>query len=276
MKLAFSTLIGALAILLLPSAGAQAPITLDDLLLRLEDNLQYYDSDVPGFFCDEHAVSKVSSGLQTRSTVTESTFRVKRVPQPDGTANLVESRDIKTVDGRPAKGEELTGPATLSGPFASGLAIVSLRQATCTGYTLQPVQPDRPDAPYIVQFATVPKSQGPDHCVIQDDGSGRALIDSDTMQVMRMEFKAPHHVIIPESKTDKGRTIPAIVGTWNVTVDYGKVSFGDQEFWVPATIIGTLVGGRGPTTWSFEAHYTNFHKMEVDSRVLPADDTPQP
>ena len=37
MKLAFSTLIGALAMLLIHSADAQAPITLDDLLLRLEE-----------------------------------------------------------------------------------------------------------------------------------------------------------------------------------------------------------------------------------------------
>jgi hypothetical protein len=61
------------------SALAQmaATPTLDEILLRLEGNLNHYDEQVPNFFCDEHVVSLIY-GQKHRSTVTDSVFRVTR------------------------------------------------------------------------------------------------------------------------------------------------------------------------------------------------------
>ena len=288
-RLAFTAFAAAFVLLPIgPIAAAQAyPISLDDLLLRLEENLKYYDNHLPAFFCDEHAVSKMKVGrewnvhFQTwtpgppdQSTTTDSTFRVKRIPNPDNTESLVESRDIKTLDGHPAQGEELTGPALLSGAFSGGPAIISQRQAACVQYALQPIHLEQPRAPYIVEFVTVPPGQRPANCVLQEDGTGRGFIDSDTMQITRVEFTAPAHLIVPAGKDAKGHPTPPVTGVWNVTVDYTSVAFSGQTFQVPSTIIGTLTANR--TVWTFEAHYSNFHKLEVTSRILSADDPDEP
>jgi hypothetical protein len=64
----------------LPSALAQqaATPTLDEILLRLEGNLNHYDKQVPNFFCNEHVVSSLTYGQKRQSTVTDSVFRVTR------------------------------------------------------------------------------------------------------------------------------------------------------------------------------------------------------
>jgi hypothetical protein len=43
-----------------------------------------------------------------------------------------------------------------------------------------------------------------------------------------------------------------------------------KTFWLPVTIEGKMTGGFGPTVWTFDAHYSNFHKLEVSTRILPA------
>ena len=275
-RLAFTAL--AAAFVLLPTgpvAAAQAyPISLDDLLLRLEENLKYYDNHLPAFFCDEHAISRMTPGPQDRNTITDSTFRLKRLPNGDNTESLVESRDIKTVDGKPAQGESLTGPALLTGAFSGGPAIISQRQSACLQFALRPIHLDQPRDPYIIEYATVPVSQRPANCVLQEDGTGRGYIDSDTMQITRVEFTAPAHLIVPAGKDAKGRPTLPLTGVWNVTIDYASVVLSGQTFQVPSTIVGILTANR--TTWTFEAHYSNFHKLEVTSRILPAEDSDEP
>src|ERR1700722_16780649 len=75
--------------------------TLEEVLERIEANLNHYDTGVPSFFCDEHVISQVEPGLRNQDTITDSVFRLKRTPNPDHTTTLVELREIKNVDGKP-------------------------------------------------------------------------------------------------------------------------------------------------------------------------------
>ena len=56
------------------------PPTLNEILLRLENNLNHYYKDVPNFFCNEHVVSSMTYAKKHPSTVTDSVFRVVRSP----------------------------------------------------------------------------------------------------------------------------------------------------------------------------------------------------
>jgi|GEM_PF-3960388 len=105
------------------------PPTLDAILLRLESNLNYYDKQVPDFFCGEHVVSLLSYGPKHQSTVTDSLFRVVRT----ASGALAESHEIKMINGTPSSGEHIGGPAILGGVFKSGLDAVSLSQKACVG-----------------------------------------------------------------------------------------------------------------------------------------------
>ncbi len=142
--------------------------TLDEILARLEHNLQIYETTVPSFFCDEHVVSGVIPSIGIPDTVSDGIFRLKRIVNPDKTINLEESRLVKTVNGKPADAEDLNGPVVLKGAFSGGLAIVSLGQKTCMRYSLRPIKASHPDAPYIVQFESTFDIKHSTNCLLRE------------------------------------------------------------------------------------------------------------
>lgn len=245
-----------------PSSLAQkvSSPTLDQILLQLESNLHRYDSQVPNFFCNEHVVSSTSYDRQRQSTITDSVFRLERNAKPNGVSTLVESREVKTVNGSSAEGKQIAGPSILTGVFSGGLDTVSQSQRTCMRYTLEPVKQGSSDEPYVVQFATLPGSHYSSACVLQEEGFGRVVIDPASMQVLRMELTAPHHIIFPSE-----------TGVWEISVDYAPVRFGNQSFWMPTKISSKAVPSEAyaPTAYSFDASYTEYHKLEVSSRIVP-------
>jgi hypothetical protein len=237
--------------------GQQAPTpSLDEILLRLEGNLKHYDKEVPNFFCSEHVVSSLSYAKKLQTTVTDSVFRVLR----SSSGTLTESHEIQVVNGTPAKGDQVGGPTSLSGVFTGGLAAVSLGQRACMSYALQPINPERPNEPYVIQFATLPGTQRRSECVLREEGTGRVLVDPATLQVMRMELKAPNHLINPGE-----------VGRWSISIDYAPVSLVGQTFWLPTALASTAIPNDvyTPTVYSFAARYTDYHKLEVTSRIVP-------
>jgi hypothetical protein len=240
------------------SAGAQqaAPPTLDEILLRLENNLDRYDKQVPNFFCNEHVVSLLSYGTKQQSTITDSVFRVTR----NLSGTLIEEHEIKVVNGTPANGERVGGPVTLGGVFSGGLDAVSLRQKACMSYTLQPIQPGGSGEPYIIEFTTLRNPKLRAECVLKEEGSGRVFIDPVTLQVTRMELMAPHHAISPGE-----------AGVWNISINFAAVSFAGQTFWMPTTITSTATPSEVyvPTAYSFSARYSDYHKLEVTSHIVP-------
>ena len=244
------------------------PPTLDEILQRLEDNLNDYDSKVPSFFCDEHVVSYVVPGNSRQNTVTDSVFRLKRVPQRDHTTALEESRTVKTVNGKPATSEDLSGPTVLSGAFEGGLAVVSMNQRSCMSYKLDRIRTGRPAASYVIHFSTEPNPPKSADCLLVERTKGEALIDPTSLQITHLELTTPHHAI---SNDLKGERI--------ITVDYMPVQLDSRTFWMPTTIASRVAADANTfhaTTWSFKATYRNYHKLEVTSRIVPAEDAPAP
>jgi hypothetical protein len=246
---------------------------LEEILQRLEANLNRYDTRVPSLFCDEHVISRVEPGQRNnKDTITDSVFRLKRTPNPDHTTTLVESRRIKSVDGKPATSQHMDGPTALSGVFEGGLAVVSLKQAACTNYTLQRINRKRPAEPYMVRFATVLTPQNSADCLLKENSKGRVFVDPVSMQITHLELTTPHHTIIPEDSY----TSP-VVGKRVITVDYAPVLLGGETFWMPSTITMHATSGSRtfhPMVWSFRAAYRNYHKLEVKSRILPGFEKP--
>jgi len=249
------------------AAAAQKVPTLGEILQQLQENLNQYHAVVPSFFCDEHAVSQQNNFRGGHiSTATESTFRLKRTLNPDDTTTLVESREVKTINGRPTKGDNVAGPAVLHETFSSGLAFVSLSQTACMRYTLEPI---KPGSPTIIQFSTLPGKPRPG-CLLQEQGTGRVLIDPATLQIARIELTVPHHIIVPGSRTQM-----RMEGSWTIGVDYAPVELESQTFWMPKRISSTAISpGSDGGNWMFLATYSNFHKLEVTTTILPAEVAP--
>ena len=278
------------ALLALPPAQAQQaqPITLDDVVDRLQANLDSYKKLIPSFLCDERLASTMhqdgggsavnldpampqydGASAGNYETIAESVFRLKRDEHDDHTVSLDESREIRTIDGRPANGHDLDGPAMLSGAFSGGLAVVSEDERACMTYTLEPFKPREP---IVVRFSTVPAAQRPKDCILLEDGSGRVVIDPPSMQISRVEFKIPHHVATSDLSRDaKARKT---ITKWNVAVDYAPVRLDNRIFWLPKTIESTQ--NASTVEWSFRAIYRNYHKLEVNSRIVIPNDPPKP
>lgn len=237
---------------------ASAP-TLDEILQRLQANLNHYDRSLPSLFCDEHVVSKVVPGLPADNTVTDSVFRLKRVDNPDNTTTLAESREIKMVNGKPALSQPLREfPAMLTGAFEGGFAMVSLNQKACMQYTLERVHNGRP---YIVDFATELTPENQAGCLLQEKSKGRVFIDPVSMEITHLEVTTPHHVIVPGNEDQE-----PVIGRRIISVDYSPVVLDGDTFWMPSEISSRNLGSW--TTWSFEARYRNYHRLEVKSRIL--------
>jgi hypothetical protein len=252
--------------------------TLEEILQRVEANLNHYDAGVPSFFCDEHVTSKMEHGSMVEDdprnvdTVTDSVFRLKRTLNPDHTTTLVESREIKTVGGKPATSQKMDGPTMLRGWFEGGLAIVSPSQTACMNYTLQRIDRNHPAEPYVIRFATVLTPQNSAGCLLQEKSKGRVFIDPVSMQVTHLELTTPHHTII---EGDSYRS--PVVGKRDLAIDYAPVQLEGQTFWMPSTITLHATSGSGTfhkIVWSFQANYRNYHKLEVKSRILPGFEKP--
>jgi hypothetical protein len=244
-------------------AVAQKVPTLGEILQRLQETLNQYDSSVPSFFCDESVTTFAQRGpgpVNTMvGTVTDSTFLLKRIPRPDDQVTLRESREVKKVNGKPVTGDSVGGGILTVGAFSDGMALVSLSQQACMDYRLQPIDAGQP---MLVEFASVAADKRPADCRMQEDVSGRAVIDPETMQVKQMQFHAPHHMI--------GKKM----GWWHVTVEYAPVELDGKIFWLPKKISESM--SDRAYSWSYQARYRNYHKMEATSRILPSDETPAP
>jgi hypothetical protein len=246
---------------------------LDEILKRLEANLNHYDTSLPSLFCDEHVVSVIEPSLGDRDTVTDSVFRVRRTPNSDHTTSLVESLEIKSVNGKPPKSQDMKGPTLLSGAFEGGLAVVSVYQKSCMRYRLERIHGNRADEPYIVDFTTALTPGNKAACLLQEKGKGRVFIDPASMEITHLEMATPRHVIV------RGDAYaPPVIGKWFVTVDYAPVVLDGDTFWMPAKIASRNVStseGFHSTTWTFEARYRNYHRLEVKSRILPGGEAVQ-
>jgi hypothetical protein len=211
---------------------------------------------------------------------TNSTFRLVRTLNPDKTVALAESRYIKTVNGLPASGAVLSGPAIVSGAFSGGLSFVSLSQQACMQYTLHRIDRSRPGDSYVVDFVSVFNRQHPPNCLLREDGSGRVFIDPASMEVTRVEVTAPHHTIIPGIKSRSGRVLfRSVVGKWVFSVDYAPITLDGRIFWMPATIDSIALSNTyvpSQMVWTFKADYNNYHKLEVTSRIVPDSLKPVP
>ena len=248
-------------------AQQAATPTLDEILRRLEANLNHYDSRLPSLFCEEHVVSQIEPSPGNRDTATDSVFRLKRTASANHTSSLVESREIKSVNGQPPKSQDMKGPSLLSGVFEGGLAVVSLSQKVCMKYELERINSERAAEPYVIRFATALTAKNSGDCLLQEKSKGRVFIDPASMQISHLELTTPKHVIIQGN-----RYVEAVVGERKLSVDYAPVALGGETFWLPSSINSRSTGDANTfhrTVWSFQATYRNYHRLEVTSHILP-------
>jgi VWFA-related protein len=255
----------------------------EELLLHAWENYAAYLSSIPNVFADEHVVSSLTTAsynsppkqgvhdhevASTIDSTTDSIFRLKRFSADGKTADLIESREVKYVNGHAAaKDQSLTGPAILIGAFSRAPNILSPELKDCYDYRLLPNMRHKPGEALlfvhdvlVLEYALKSPLPAGAQCPWSEQTIGRAFIDPSSMQIVRLEQQRPHH--------DEGSGHPV---AWSWSIDYARVTMDGKHFWLPKTISSkssSLDGGR--FKWSFLATYGNYHLMTVTSTILPA------
>jgi hypothetical protein len=245
---------------------AQSPApTLEQILSRIEANTEQYKSTVPSFLCDEHITSQeIHDGKLKHETTVEALFRVARLPSPDGA--LEESREVKSINGKPSSGKKLNMPISFSGGFSGALAkFLSADRRECFDY-----QPDRssPASAGTEAFTFTARESAAKQpaCVsIQPGTTGKFVIDSATAQVTHIERTVPN----PIGKDQ------AVLGT--AGVDFAPVTLNGRSFWLPTTVVAFTTETAKTNAFRFTAKYSTYHRFAACSTILPTtSDTAQP
>lgn len=236
---------------------ASTEISLNDLLIRMQSNLADYLANVPSFFCDEHVDSDLQQrGAPRMKTVTESVFRLRRSTNPSGQQQFTESREIKTVNKQPAKGEDIHGPAIFSGAFTNAVSIVSLEMLHCYDYSVLPSARVGRVSALVVGFTLQESALSDKSCPSSERQTGRAYIDPRDFHLLRVETRIPNH------------EANGILTLWTWEIDYAPVSFDAKQFWLPKTISTKAEANDNRAVWSFTANYRNYHKLTVTSHII--------
>lgn len=248
-----------------PLAQQSGPVSLDHLLDVLQANNMEYARSVPNFFCQERVSSEIEPNgtpFGRRVIVTESTFRIRRTPAPNGLVDLKESRDVKRVNGKLYQSddevEKLAGPSMVFGIFSTALSLVAADQKPCFDYKF--ASPKKQDPPHVLVIEYVARKPDvrPATCIEKELSRGRALIDPATLRVTRMEQKTNAHTIMP-----------GLDGQWTWTVDYAPSDLGGKTFWLPTRIVSLQLADRNLSQWNFDGTYTDYHRLSATTKILP-------
>jgi VWFA-related protein len=241
-----------------------------EILLRLQHNYGDYLSFVPDIFADEHVIATTITSLPSlgddtpdkpvlSKLATDSIFHLQR-SSASGSTQLVESRDVRRVDRHTGETSRMFGgPAVFTGGFSYAPTFLLPQFKDCYGYKLLPNRRiDHVDA-QVIEYVLNPRLPGAASCPLHEQIKGRAFIDPQSMQLMKIEEQRAHHAL----------TKDFTVG-WDWSIEYARVVIADKPFWLPKAINSTASYNAGRAAeWTFTATYRNFHLTSVTSTIVP-------
>jgi hypothetical protein len=246
-------------------AKAQQPSpALDQILTRVEANTEQYKASVPSFLCDEHITSQeLHDGKLKHETTVDAVFRVTRSAAQTG--NLSESREVKSIDGKPSTNAKLSMPISFSGGFSGALdKFLSADHRKCFDYEPDSTAASPAGTAAFTFVASKATASDPACASIQPGTTGRFVVDSAALHVTHIERTVPQ----PVGKDH------AVLGT--AAVDFAPVNLSGKSFWLPVTISASTTETPKTNAFCFTAHYSNYHRFAASSTILPAtsDDSP--
>src|SRR5262249_44797816 len=216
---------------------------------------------LPDFVCSEKITSmRMDSGRVTSQKIVESIFTSLQTPQR-GLA-FTESRDVVTIDGKPVR----PGTSMPRLPFGMGGGFGSLLTMTFSPANIKVHDYEVPDTEKLdsgmvfIRFRTKPGQRQlgeilNGHAFYSND-IGKALIDVRTMQVLRLERQSLDN--------------PPPFASNSTAVDYGPVTIGDREFWMPQMVRSEVVERNPKKTGLYTAEYTDCRKFTATVEIKPA------
>jgi hypothetical protein len=237
-----------------------SPRGLEQVLPRVQDHVDEFAHNLPDFICDETITSREleGAGKVRNEVVVESEFKGRQNKVENG-KSFIESREIKTMNGKPVRpDQQLIGPFFYSGGFSSILvAVLSRENEPYFNHTISGAETLAGRPALLLKFET---RRGQKRLLYHDlfhhqsylKGKGKAWIDPESMNVLRLEF---HY-------QDSGGAI----GGLDVSVNYAPVTILDKTFWMPQLVTANQsIPGRAASV-RYNATYSNYHHFNVSIR----------
>ncbi len=218
---------------------------------------------LPDLFCDERFTSKrFSDGHQADSHTTVSTFRVLHGAGGRQAGKSLESRVVREVDGAAAHGDRIKGAYTLMGGFDAALLVLTGDPERCFAFREMVSGAASDGSEVRVGFAG--RAPLPAGCPAADVGrTGEILIDAGTKEVLQIRQTLPH-------PPGGGEMWGPLV--WTVT--FRPVRLGERTFYAPASVRSELFRKGSSEYLQSVAEYSNYHRVEVSSRIVPGESVP--
>jgi hypothetical protein len=239
--------------------------SIDQILQRVQANVNDFEHSLPDFICEEQITSReLMAGAVQNESVIRSSFRGIQ-HKDDRDKPFTEVREIVTVNGRQAPpGQPLVGPFLFGGGFSSILdETFARRNAPYFKYKLIGSEKVGDRSALVITFETRADQKALLHrealgglTILQ--GKGKAWIDPESMNIIRLELQHLNH-LNPEFKE----------GLLAVSVDYAEVVINGRKFWMPKMVKAeqTVPNPKVPVTGQYIAEYSNYHQFNVSVKI---------
>jgi len=248
--------------MLSPAVPAQS---LNEVLGAVSRNVSEFQDMLPDFVCHEKVTStRFDSGRVTQQRVVESIFTgIQRSAEENRVRfAFAESRELVAIDGKPVrKGTAFPKlPYSFAGGYSSLLVTTfAPDNLPIHEYTLSDSYKSESTSAFLVRFATKADQQKlrgvfqGAQLIAKDVGA--AWIDQKSFHVLRLQRQSLN--------------LPPVLARSIATVDYGPVTIGESQFWMPKMIRAEVDERNSRETVSYIAEYTDCRRFATDIKILP-------
>jgi hypothetical protein len=255
----------ALGFMYLLFATAAPAQPLNDVLDAVSKSVKEFEDLLPDFVCTERITStEYDAGKVIKQKVVQSIFTgAQRLSEQNRVHfGFTESRDVVAIDGKPVrKGTPFPKlPYRFAGGYSSLLTTTfSPENLELHTYSIGSSYRAGSSPTLLIQFATKENQQKlrgmflGTQLLARDVGA--AWVDQKSFRVLRLQRRSLN---LPPSLT---RSV--------ATADYGSVTIGEREFWMPVRVQADVDQRNSRLTVSYVAEYSDCRKFEADIKLLP-------
>jgi hypothetical protein len=247
-------------LLLVPFLASPLSQSTDEALTYISRNVQNFRDSIPDIICSETITStKFENGMATERKVVESIFTARQ--GRNSKERFVESREVTSVDGKPvSKGKAVPKlPLSFRGGFSSVLIMsFAVENLKYHNYKIASTQNAGDMPTLLIEFETKVNQTGLrqswDGKLFMQRDVGKALVDAEFMQVIRLERQYLN--------------IPRDLASSSTTIDYARTDIGGTAFWMPK-IVRVEATQKNELSGVYEAEYTNCRRFGVSVQINP-------
>jgi hypothetical protein len=259
----FAACLTLLVFLELLSGNAVAQ-SLGELLDRVSTNVKEFQEQLPDFVCTEKVTStEFEAGKLIKQKIVESTFTGVQRSTAENRVNFAftESREVVAVDGKPVRnGAPFPKlPYRYAGGYSSLLVTTfAPDNLDSHNYSMGDTYKSGNSSALLVRFTTKEDQQKlrgifqGTQLIAKDVGA--AWIDQKTFRVLRLQRQSLN--------------LPPALSRSIATVDYGPVTIGGTEFWMPTRVRADVNERNSRVSVSYVAEYSDCRKFMADIKLL--------